>query len=144
VRLVNFTSCDSGDLRRFFEAGARALGVPRDRWRRTVIVVTSAPKRSRGCATVGGDHVSIAIAPRSYNRSRRGFIRRLARLFEHEMAHHAGAEHEDMPHKRLYSLGPEPMWSRKLEIRRRGRTPDQLAVLRDLRNGTVGRRVERR
>lgn len=58
------------------------------------------------------------------------FIRRLARLIEHEAAHLRGVEHGRMPRELLYSLGPTPAWARGAKISYRSRAPDQMKALR--------------
>lgn len=117
----------TSDLRTFFEKGLRALGVRQPKR----IIVVAAPARSRGCAEVGardfvgrrveGRAVVIAIAPPSRFR-----LRRLARLFEHEIGHTSGLEHEAMDERMLWSLGGVPAWAKGSVIRYRGRAPDQL------------------
>lgn len=57
-------------------------------------------------------------------------MRRLARLLEHEAAHIQGLDHEDMPRKLLFSLGPTPRWARGFKLRYRGRAPNQLSPMR--------------
>ena len=93
------------------------------------IIVVSAPQRSRGCAEVGnlrprkreGEAIVIAIASPSHFS-----LRRLARLFEHEVGHTHGLEHGDMRDKLLWSLGPVPEWAEGAVIRYEGRAPKQL------------------
>jgi hypothetical protein len=134
VKLWNASGYDTRDLYRFFMAGLRAMGIPERRIRSLRVAVTSAPKRSRGCADVGGTRVSIAIAPPSYS-PHREFIRRLARLWEHEVAHSMGFDHDDMPERLLYSNGKTPRWARPWSERehviRYTRKPvaDQLTLL---------------
>lgn len=120
--LENLSGYDTGDLRAFLAAGFRALGEPR----RTIhVVVTAAPGRSRGCAQIGGDRLSLAIAaPWRFS------TRRLARLFTHEHAHLMGKEHGTMPKALLYSEGPVPGWAEGMRIRYRRRAPPQLRELR--------------
>ena len=120
--LDNQSGYDSADLRRFIEKGLRATGTPSRGLR---VVVVSAPERSRGCATVSGKEMVIAIAsPSRYS------LRRLARLIEHEAAHLRGMDHGDMPRDLLYSLGAVPRWARDGVVRYRQRAPDQLLVLK--------------
>lgn len=54
-------------------------------------------------------------------------MRRLTRLFEHEVTHTLGYEHERMPHRVMWSLGPVPAWAEGLKVRYRGRAPDQMS-----------------
>lgn len=122
VKVTNRSGYDTEDLRAFFARGLRALGVKRFRH----VIVVAAPARSRGCADVGvgrreGRVIVIAMAPPS-----RFTLKRLARLFEHEVAHTLGLEHEDMPYDLLWSLGDVPRWARGARIRYRGRAPNQL------------------
>ena len=67
----------------------------------------------------------LAIAPPSYYSSERGFMRRLSRLFDHEIRHVRGDQHEDMEEPDLYSLGPVSPWARGLRVRYRARAPRQ-------------------
>lgn len=119
--LENLSGWDTGDLRRFLERGFRAYGFPAEAIRRYKIVAVAAPQRSRGCAEVGGRGMAIAMASPSHFS-----LRRLARLFEHEAAHLAGYEHEDMPHRLLYSLGGVPDWAQGTRLRYHGRAPNQM------------------
>lgn len=91
--------------------------------------MVAAPQRSRGCAEVGrrvhpnreGEAIVIAIASPSHFS-----MRRLARLFEHEVGHTHGLEHGDMRDKLLWSLGPVPEWAKGAVIRYEGKAPKQL------------------
>jgi hypothetical protein len=58
--------------------------------------------------------MNIAIASPS-----RFCIRRLARLYEHELAHIKGFDHEEMDQALLYSTEGVPAWAKGLRIRRR-------------------------
>lgn len=106
----------------FFAKGLRALGVREPKR----IIVVAAPKRSRGCAEVGqkgseGEAIVIAIAsPSNFS------LRRLARLFEHEVGHTHGLDHDAMGERLLWSLGKVPKWAEGAKIRYRGRAPSQL------------------
>lgn len=125
LRLENRTGWDTGDLRRFFLKGLEAMGA---RGRRHIIVVP-APQRSRGCAEVGqtfarrlreGEAIVIAMAsPANFS------LRRLARLFEHEVSHTLGYEHHHMGERLYWSLGRIPYWAEGSRIRYRGRAPRQ-------------------
>lgn len=64
--------------------------------------------------------MTIAIASPSRFR-----LRRLALLFEHECAHIAGCEHEQMSESRLYSLGKTPKWAVGSQLVYVGRAPVQ-------------------
>lgn len=125
LTLENHSGYATEDLRRFFLRGLRALGVRRDKR----VVVVSSPIRTRGCATVArdarGSVIVIAIASPS-----RFSVAKLGRIFEHEVAHAKGLEHEDMRSERLlYSEGPAPAWARGARIRYLGRAPDQMRRL---------------
>lgn len=135
--LENHSGWDTKDLGRFFARGLRALGVRRHK----LIVVVASPIRSRGCAEVGepltgtgstssynrrlrireGEAIVIAMAPPA-----RFSVRRLARLFEHEVTHTKGLEHEEMSERVLWSLGDVPPWAKGVPLRYRGRAPTQL------------------
>lgn len=125
--LENHSGWDTRDLARLFARGLRALGVKR---RRHIIVVAS-PIRSRGCAEIGekaygrrlreGEAIVIAMASPA-----RFSMRRLARLFEHEVTHTLGYEHEEMSERVLWSLGDVPPWARNVRLRYKGRAPSQI------------------
>jgi hypothetical protein len=127
LQLVNKSGYDTGDLRKFFLKGLRAMNITGSR---TVIIV-AAPSRSRGCAEIptGGpgtvskkrEAIVIAIAP-----PHRFTMKRLARLFEHEALHSKGYQHEDMAHDDMWSLGPTPPWAEGAKIRYLGRAPSQI------------------
>lgn len=108
--LDNRSGWSSRDLAYFFAAGLRAYGVKKH----VHIIVTRSPIYSRGCAQIGGKAMVIAISsPSKFE------LRRLARLFQHEVAHLKGQRHEDMPDNVLWSEGPLPAWA-KLPIRWEG------------------------
>lgn len=67
----------------------------------------------------------ISMAPPS-----RFSLRRLARVFVHECAHLNGVDHDAMPHRLLYSLGPTPRWAKGVDLRYLGRAPEQMQFLR--------------
>jgi hypothetical protein len=52
-------------------------------------------------------------------------LRRLARLFEHEVAHTLSYEHHMMGEHLYWSLGRIPKWAEGCRIRYRGRAPRQ-------------------
>lgn len=99
----------------------RSLGVKEPKH----IIVVSAPQRSRGCAEVGDKREGVAIVI-SMGPPSRYSLRRLARLFEHEVGHTSGLVHEKMSHNMLWSLGPVPEWAKGSTIRYRGRAPSQI------------------
>ena len=115
------TGYDTQDLVRFCKSALEALGA---KTRKTIAFV-AAPQRSRGCAEVGKQkeerEVVIALAPPS-----QFSMRRLARLFQHEVTHSQGFEHDEMERKVLWSLGAVPDWARGLKIRYLGRAPNQI------------------
>lgn len=122
--LENRSGYATADLRRFFARGFAAYAFPERAVRAYTIAVMTAPQRSRGCAEVGGRRMAIAIAsPTHFS------LRRFARLFEHEAAHLAGMDHEDMPYRLLMSLGPVPEWATGTRLRYLGRAPDQVVRL---------------
>ncbi len=133
LRLINRSGYDDEDLRRFVRRGLSACGV------RGAVECTcvASPIRSRGCAEVGGKRMVLAIAAPSRT-SKKEFLRRLARLFEHEAAHLRGLEHHKMDRDLLYSRGPTPDWARGTKLRYVGRAGDQMAALR----GEQGRGVK--
>lgn len=138
LRLENRSGYDTEDLRRFVRRGLRACGVRGN----VSVVIVSSPIRSRGCATVGGRRMVLAVASPART-TKKEFIRRLARLLEHEAAHLRGVEHKGMSRELLYSLGSTPSWARGVRIRYRGRAPDQLAVLRAPADQRAGRSAAR-
>ncbi len=127
LRIDNQSGYDTADLRRFIRRGLAACGV-----RGAIhVTVTAAPGRSRGCATVGGRRMNLALASPSYSRgSFDSFLRRLGNLLQHEAAHLRGMEHHQMPPTLLMSHGPIPAWAKGAKIRYLGRAPDQMRHLR--------------
>ena len=126
--LINNTGYSTEDLVRFCVSGLRALGARAPKR----IAFVAAPRRSRGCAEVGTSpgytgvkrearDIVIAMAPPS-----RFTMRRLARLFQHEVTHSLGYEHDEMDKNVLWSLGPVPDWAKGLKIRYQGRAPSQI------------------
>ena len=130
-RLENRSGYDTDDLHALIARGLRATGT---KVRGLRVVVVASPVRSRGCATVNGTRMVIAIA--SPNRFS---LRRLARLIEHEAGHLRGLEHEKMDRQLLFSLGPTPAWAEGMRLRYRGRAQSQLAHL----NGSQDTRISR-
>jgi hypothetical protein len=125
-RLINRSGYETAGLLKFFRRG---LAATRTSSRGLTITVVTAPGRTKGCADVGGRRMTFAIAPPS-----RLSIRRLAHVFEHEVAHKNGLRHEDMARKSkvlLYSpdRGPTPKWARGIRLRWRRRAPAQLRYL---------------
>ena len=130
-RLENRSGYATGDLYKIILAGLKATRTP---MRGLRVVFTASPIRSRGCATVAGRRMVIAIAsPANFS------LRRLGRLIEHEMAHLRGIEHEQMDRKLLYSLGPVPEWIKRLKPHYLGKAPPQLPFLRNGRGGETRR-----
>jgi hypothetical protein len=128
----NRSGYSTSDLTAFLERAFRALRV-----RRPIRVrVVPSPIFSRGCADVGriackGQRCGLAPGPRrmviaiakpSYQTPHE-FLRRLARLVEHETWHVQGYDHDGMPEPILYSEGPTPRWAKGTKIRYLGRTP---------------------
>lgn len=129
-QLINNTGYSTEDLKRFCVSGLQALGAKAPKR----ILFVAAPQRSRGCAEVAESKcvtdkacpserrdVIIALAPPS-----RFSMRRLARLFQHEIKHTQGYQHEDMSHDVMWSLGPVPEWAKGLKIRYLRRAPGQI------------------
>lgn len=123
--VVNNTGYSTADLRSFVTKGLRALGAKAPK----TIVFVAAPQRSRGCAEVGSSKcasgeenpVVIALAaPHKFS------LRRLARLFEHEITHTMGYQHKEMTEEVMYSLGSIPDWAQDVKIRYLGRAPSQI------------------
>ena len=92
------------------------------------IIVVTAPGRTRGCAEIGyqkrgrqGEAMVIAISAPSRFR-----MKRFSRVFEHEIVHTLGSDHEDMPERVLWSLGDTPDWAQGLKLRYRRRAPSQI------------------
>jgi hypothetical protein len=52
--------------------------------------------------------------------------RKLARIFEHEMQHARGKEHEDMTERDYWSKGKAPAWAKGSKLSYRGRAPSLL------------------
>jgi hypothetical protein len=125
ILIMNRSGYDTRSLKRFFERGLRAMRI-RARGRPPLeITLVSSPIRSRGCAEVKGHRMTIAMASWA-----KFSVRRLARLFEHEVAHTEGLDHEQMSHQLLYSTGPTPRWARGVRIPPPRRAPDQMQFLR--------------
>ena len=103
ARCINKTGYDTREACAYFAAGARANGA-----RDIELGLVPSPNRSRGCAEVGGKRVIVAIAPPS-----KFSKKKLARIFEHELRHISGQEHEDMTEEDYWSKGSEPEWSKK-------------------------------
>jgi hypothetical protein len=134
LRLVlrNDTAWNDADLRRFVYAGLRANGVTG-----TIHVhVTPSPIYSRGCAEVGCVRTGVcrlrlALGRPSYHSTRALWIRRASRLLDHEARHLTGLDHDRMPERLLYSLGPPSSWARGLPMRwtgKRRRPPPPMVV----------------
>lgn len=120
IHLTNRSGYLTQDLERFVVEGLRACGVTKI----ITVMVTASPIRSRGCAEVGGNKLSLAIAsPSKFSR------RRLARVLWHEAAHLRGIDHAQMDERLLYSLGPTPAWALRLPLRYRKRAPNQMVGL---------------
>ena len=88
----------------------------------------TAPARSRGCAEIGSASVGRKIVITLAAPARFRLIR-LANLLRHELAHVAGQDHQDMPPKVEWSLGPMPQWAEQFQrrpIRYHGRAPNQI------------------
>lgn len=108
------TAYTSSSLRAFFEAGCAYHGV-----HNVKLVCVPSPGRTRGCATIepGVNEVVIQIASPS-----RLSLKKLARLFEHELLHTRGMVHEQMSEEDYWSQGPEPFWARGRSLTLKKRT----------------------
>ena len=111
----NHTGYVTADLERFFARGLHALGCKKDK----IISVKMTSGDSRGIAYVGqcaypkqrgaceGKSIVLMLPhPRGLT------IRRLARLFEHEVKHTLGLSHENMNEDEYWSRGQIPAWAK--------------------------------
>ena len=163
LRLINKTPYDTGDLLRFFARGLWALGCRKDK----VIKVLLTKGESRGIAYVGscsGQNRSGPCEAKSIvlmlPPPEKLTIRRLARLFEHEVRHTRGERHEDMSEDVYWSSQRTvPAWAKGAQIRwrhgqqlrspsfdeREGKRLDrELATLPERSPISIGRRKARR
>jgi hypothetical protein len=120
LRVINKTSYDTSDLTRFFAKGLWALGCRKDK----VIRVLMTTGDSRGIANVG-----MCRNGKRGECERRGLVlflpppeqltlRRLARLFEHEVKHTLGKTHEEMSEQEYWSSQPSiPGWAHGAIVR---------------------------
>lgn len=111
ITVDNRSGYRTTDIRRLVDAGLQAYATPEQR-KRLLVVVKDAPKRTRGCARLGGDVMVWALA-RPSKFSRKGYL-----ILRHEIAHLAGADHHEMSDDILWSKGPIPAWARGLPLRR--------------------------
>jgi len=122
LRVINKTGYDTGDLTRFFAKGLWALGCRKSK----IIKVLPTRGDSRGIAYVGvcknqqrgtceaKSMVFMLPTPEKLT------IRRLSRLFEHEVLHTLGKTHEQMSEEVYWSSQPTtPGWARGAIIRYR-------------------------
>ena len=112
----NFTGYVTEDLERFFARGLQALGATGDK---IIKVISTKTDDGRGIAFVGR-----CAYPRERGRCegksmvlmlphpRQLTLRRLARLFEHELKHNLGLSHEQMNEDEYWSRGQLPQWAR--------------------------------
>lgn len=137
VHILNKTDYATDDLLVFFRKGLAALGARGPRF----IKVFATNEPSAGIADVGtcsvrfrergkceACKITLILPPPS-----KMTLRRLARLFEHEVAHTLGKNHgpvaegrhprspKDMTREEYWSLGPTPRWARGTQIRFQGR-----------------------
>ena len=125
VELRNYSGYDARDLAAFVQAGLGQAGVRRPK----VVVVTSSPIYTRGCAQIGPDRpgavFNLSIAAPSRFR-----LAKLARIVDHEALHLVGRDHEDMPEGRLYTSDASvPRWAKGLRVRYLRRAPAQIPLL---------------
>lgn len=120
LRVINRTNYVTEDLERFFVAGLNALGTKHDK----IIRVLSTTGESRGIANVGACQNNqrgpcekkglVLFLPPPEQLT----IRRLARLFEHEVRHTRGETHEEMSEEVYWSSQKTvPAWARGAQIR---------------------------
>jgi predicted GNAT family acetyltransferase len=122
LRVINKTGYDTSDLSRFFARGLWAMGCRKDK----IIRVLPTRGDSRGVANVG-----MCRHNERGECERKGLvlflpppeqltIRRLSRLFEHEVRHTKGETHEEMSEAVYWSSQPTvPVWARGMTIRYR-------------------------
>ena len=120
LRLINKTAYDTGDLLRFFAKGLWAMGCRKDK----IIRVLPTKGESRGIANVGACQNNqrgtcekkglVLFLPPPEQLT----IRRLARLFEHEVRHTRGETHEEMSEEVYWSSQKTvPPWARGGQVR---------------------------
>jgi len=111
---MNTTAYDQRDLERLFAKGLWALGCRKHK----LIKVLRTSGDSHGEAVVGrcsakgrgGCEASLIIL--RLPPPHRMTFRRLTRLFEHEVLHSIGKDHDQMTRKEYWSLGPVPSWAK--------------------------------
>jgi len=126
VTVLNKTAYDTADLARLFERGLVALGAKESK---TIKVLAGNVPEGRGIAYVGRSgregHSMIFILPPPWKMT----FRRLTRLFEHEVLHTLGKEHEcprgargckAMTPDEYWSRGPTPAWAYGITLRWHG------------------------
>lgn len=123
LKVINRTQYATEDLERFFARGLWALGCRKNK----IVKVLPTKGESRGIAYVGrcrnqqrgtceAKSMVFLLPPPGPSMT----IRRLARLFEHEVSHTLGKRHEDMTETEYWSSSPSvPAWARGAVIRYR-------------------------
>jgi hypothetical protein len=125
----NHTGYVTADLERFFKRGLEFFGAQKDK---VIKVIPTKTDDGRGIAFVGrcayprekgaceGKSMVLMLPHPSQIT-----MRRLARLFEHELKHNLGLSHEQMSEGEYWSRGPIPSWARGCIIQWHppGRTP---------------------
>lgn len=134
--LVNETRYASRDLRSFFLAGMRAMGVKTSKH---VRVSYSHKSMQWGCASLGtirlltttekymrleGQYVHMTLPPPD-----RLDLRDFARTFEHELLHNLGVSHGDMTEAQRYCRGDLPAWAQERTLRETAPKPTVSAVV---------------
>lgn len=145
IKLTNKSHLRTGDLRVYFRAACRALGI---KGSKHITVNASRSGYVTGRASLGK---LVRIGPNSGYRRIEGFSVRLsvprkeshlprrkameggepeqtwraqvARVLEHELLHTLGVDHKDMTRAQMYSDGDEPDWSRGLALRAKEAKP---------------------
>jgi hypothetical protein len=146
IRVDNRTGYDTADLERFFAKGLWAMGCKRDKF----IKVLPTNGDSRGIAYVGRCHTAqrgacearsiVLMLPAPERLS----VRRLARLFEHEVLHTLGKSHEQMTKAEYWSQGGVPGWARGMKVRwNRRQSYNHQKSVTEHQEAALGHRIER-
>ncbi len=123
VTIINETKYSSRNLRTFFLAGMKAMGIKESKRIRVAYSHASkhwgqaqlgkfAPKATGGVRRYEGYRVLMTLPgdPTKLD------LREFSRVFEHELLHNLGVEHKDMTPVQLYCTGPLPAWAEGLSI----------------------------
>lgn len=127
LRIENHTDYRTGDLKRLFLAGLRALGASSDKVIRVRYTRENRPT-VRGCAQLGNvfrqeegfcrreANWAEMRLPRDPSKLEIGIV---ARVFEHEVLHLMGVDHRAMTRAQRFCEGATPAWAegRTLRVR---------------------------